>query len=491
MEKKVLPRLPWELSIYIFTFIGTSHLVPVILTCQAMRGLAEPLLYRHLDLWNCPTRSLYLFRTLLAREDLCRHVRTFVPTDYHLKADGLFDTLKWLILKKKEKYKRGGLYLQLAMQVAAKLKHAESISTSTPSARYVQMLSGLSEIKRFRTTSAFGFRGLVENLFDAIPKVTHLELPFDMLPLHGFVIHPHHAQFLQELVCPATFAPRIVPGRPIHRLILRWPRWADGPNVSELMEEMAQSSETIRRLGLLIGWRVNLQADIEEIFSATARFLPDVEELTVWLELWKGRTHLLERLMRKLSENLVHFSKLRVLDFNGSIGYGVAYFDHQRNAISTAYTTTLESWLRSCPTLEKVIFPNGAVWVKQPTIHPSTRTRRRTLLPLSRPTSLLHLVDANPAEGEMGLAESDTSKNDRSTVVAHPNQIQVLDHPARTKPSTGHKWRCLNPYFPKSNRPAQSYVTRTHKPELGWGVPTFETDLKKCWPEDLAISNLT
>ncbi|KAG8894977.1 hypothetical protein FRC01_012642 [Tulasnella sp. 417] len=264
-----------------------------------MRKLAEPLLYRHLDLGNCPTRSLYLFRTLLAREDLCKHVRTFIPTDYHLKADGFFDTLKWLVLKQKEKYKRGGLYLQLATQVAARLKHAESISTSTPYNQYVQILSGLSDVKRFRTTNAVGFRGLLESLFDAMPKVTHLELPFDMLSLYGSVIHPYYAPFLQELVCPATFAPLLVPGRPVRRLILRWPRWADGPNVSELMEDMAQSSDTIRRLGLLIGWRVNLQADIEEIFSATARFLPDVEELTVWLEFWKGRTHLLERLMRE------------------------------------------------------------------------------------------------------------------------------------------------------------------------------------------------
>lgn len=265
-----------------------------------MRSLAEPLLYRHLNLWNCPTRSLYLFRSLIAREDLCKHVRAFIPADYHLKADRLFDTLKWLVLKQKEKDKQRQLYLQLAMQVAARLKHAESISTSTPYTHYVQILSGLSNVKQFRTTNALSFPGLLRNLFNTIPNVTHLELPLDILPLHGFVIYPHHAPLLQELVCPVAFAPLLVPGRPVHRLILRWPRWADGPNVYELLKEMARSSKTITRLGLLIGSRVNLQADIGEIFSATARFLPDVEELTVWIEFWKSRTDLLERLLREV-----------------------------------------------------------------------------------------------------------------------------------------------------------------------------------------------
>lgn len=265
-----------------------------------MRSLAEPLLYRHLNLWNCPTRSLYLFRSLIAREDLCKHVREFVPADYHLKADRLFDTLKWLVLKQKEKYKRGQLYLQLATQVAARLKHAESISTSTRYPPDVQILSGLSNVKQFRTTNALSFPGVLKSLFNAIPNVTHLELPLDMPPLYGFKIHPHHAPLLQELVCPAAFAPFLVPGRPVHRLLLRWPRWGDGPNVSQLLEQMSRSSRTIKRLGLLIGSRVNLQADIEDIFSATARFLPDVEEVTVWLEFRKSQTDSLEGLLREV-----------------------------------------------------------------------------------------------------------------------------------------------------------------------------------------------
>lgn len=480
VKKKLVPRLPWEICTYILTFISPSHLIPVTLTCQAMRSLAEPLLYRHLNLWNCPTRSLYLFRSLIAREDLCKHVREFVPADYHLKADRLFDTLKWLVLKQKEKYKRGQLYLQLATQVAARLKHAESISTSTRYPPDVQILSGLSNVKQFRTTNALSFPGVLKSLFNAIPNVTHLELPLDMPPLYGFKIHPHHAPLLQELVCPAAFAPFLVPGRPVHRLLLRWPRWGDGPNVSQLLEQMSRSSRTIKRLGLLIGSRVNLQADIEDIFSATARFLPDVEEVTVWLEFRKSQTDSLEGLLRELLENLAHFSKLRILDFNGSIGYGVVYFDHRRNAISGVYTTILETWSSNCPTLEKVIFPNGAAWVKEPLVNRSASTKHRSFLPLSRPASVFYPLNAEPKERERAPAQSDMSENDFSTLVADPDP-----NPERTTMLTGYRWHCVNPYFPKSNRPLHSYATRTHKPELDWSMPTFETDLKKCWPEEL------
>ncbi|KAG8964168.1 hypothetical protein FRC05_004269 [Tulasnella sp. 425] len=136
----------------------------------------------------------------------------------------------------------------------------------------------------------------------------------------------------------------------------------------ELMEAMTQSTEAIKSLGLLFGYRANIQTEIAHVFTATAKFLPDVEELTIWVKFWKDNTHGLKWSLKELSESLSSFRKLCALDFNGSTGWGEPYFDHRRNAISTVYTRILQNWSERCPTLKKVTFPNGTLWIKEPVL---------------------------------------------------------------------------------------------------------------------------
>lgn len=300
MEKEVAPQFPWDVLAYILSFVPPSNLFSIILACRTFREIGQPLLYRHIDLSNCPARSVYLLRTLITSDDLCGQVRTFVAVDYDSRIDEYFNTRKWMFLRKGNTHRRGSACAQLAGEVAGKLINAENISMPTSHAQTVQTLAGLPGIKKFRTTSSLGFRGRLGSFFEAIPSATHLELPFNELFLYGSRVRPHHVPFLKELICPTNFAPFIVPGRPIRRLFLRWSVWRDAPDSFELMEAMARSTETIRQLGLFLGSRVNRQIDLDQIFSATATFLPDVEELTVRVECWKKSTVTLRRLLREV-----------------------------------------------------------------------------------------------------------------------------------------------------------------------------------------------
>lgn len=391
MGKKPLPSLPWDIFSYILTFIPPPQLLSVILVCQAFRRLAEPLLYRHIDLSNCPTRSLYLIRTLLSRKELCTHVRTFQPADRHTKPNGYLGVFRKIVRGQTQEHMRRTAYIQHSERVAGRLSYVENISIHTSSEQVVRALGCLSKIKKFRTLHPWGLRQH-ESLLDALPNVTHLELPFTSFFLPVSEIRQYHARSVEELICPTNVAVRLVPGRPIKRLFLLWPMLQGPPDSFELMKEMARSTETIKVLGLFVGWGWNWQGDMAQIVSATATFLPDVEELSLKLKCWKSNSHLLQMMLRELPNDLAAFHKLRVLDFNGSAGYGVDYFDHRRNAISAVYTRILQTWSERCPTLEKVVFPNGAIWVKEPTyrhrhalVH-SIRTVSHSPRPLSKLT---------------------------------------------------------------------------------------------------------
>ncbi|KAG8910610.1 hypothetical protein FRC00_007892, partial [Tulasnella sp. 408] len=457
MGKKPLPSLPWEIFSYILTFIPPPQLLSVILACQAFRRLAEPLLYRHIDLSNCPTRSLYLLRTLLSRKELCKHVRTFQPADRHTKPDGYLGVFKKIVRGQTQEYMRRTAYIQHSERVAGRLTYVENISIHTSSEQVVRALGGLSKIKKFRTLHPWGLRQH-EPLLDALPNVTHLELPFTSFFLPVSEIRPDHTQLVEELICPTNVA--------------------GPPDSFELMKEMARSTETIKVLA---------------------------------------------------------FHKLRVLDFNGSAGYGVDYFDHRRNAISAVYTRILQTWSERCPTLEKVVFPNGAIWVKEPIfrrrhalIH-SIKTAPRSPRPLSKltlssfrrpsgtfsptlsPADITSLEDKDVRHMDHAFTPAAADTHQSNFDVPNKDEFPNSDaedlintrregpgsaphNPYGTLPTaptstaatttTGHRWRCLNAYLPRSNRTSHSFFSRIQGAE-NWSTPMFKRDLGRNWPEGL------
>ncbi|KAG8964170.1 hypothetical protein FRC05_004271 [Tulasnella sp. 425] len=151
-------------------------------------------------------------------------------------------------------------------------------------------MAPVSRIKKYRDPGFSGVQELAAFL-DVLPEITHLELPstFSHSP-EDLQVQPNHARYLEGLVCPTYAATILVPFRPIKQLFLVWDRRSSdliGMSNFDLMEVMAQSTEMIKLLGLLFGYRANRQSEIAHAFTAAAKSLPDVEELTIWVKFWK------------------------------------------------------------------------------------------------------------------------------------------------------------------------------------------------------------
>ncbi|KAG8946525.1 hypothetical protein FRC04_011583 [Tulasnella sp. 424] len=372
-------------------------------------------------------------------------------------------------------------------------------------------MAPVSRIKKLRDPSFGGIRELAAFL-DVLPEITHLELPSTSFrPQEGLQVQPHHAQYLEGLLCPTYVAAILVPFRPIKQLFLAWDWSSELIEMStfDLMEAMAQSTEVIKSLGLLFGYRANMQSEIAHVFTAAAKSLPDVEELTIWVKFWKHNSPCLKSSLKELSTSLRSFRKLRTLDFNGSTGYGVSYFDHRRSAISAVYIRILQDWSQRCPTLEKVTFPNGMVWIKEPVLTHSEPSKcqppspPRTTLP-SVPSQYIDamLQGVEDAPGVDSLLEStpgsdssltqedpmlNCTSNSEIASTANPPSPNRAAHtdPGRATSMTSYRWRCLNQYRPRSDRAPQKSQTRIQRSELGWGEPMFKRDLKGGWPEGL------
>ncbi|KAG8893821.1 hypothetical protein FRC01_013334, partial [Tulasnella sp. 417] len=304
MAKRDLPSLPWEVFTYILTFVPPFGLPSIILTCQALRRLAEPLLYRQISLSNCPTRSLYLLRTLLARDDLCNHVKTFHPADRHSKRKQR-NLLTWVktLFEVDQDLGRQVIYAEHTEQVLGRLYAVENVSYPKSSTRTLDALRDqkLPQIKRFRSPDTGGL-GALGPFLDTLPNITHLELPYGWYcPAEGQV-KPNHAPHLEALLCPTYVAISLVPFRPIKKLFLFWQAGSSafpGSESWELMEVMARSTEVIKSIGLLFRWKANEQEEIEQIFHATADFHPDVEELVIWVNFWKDNSAGLKRALNE------------------------------------------------------------------------------------------------------------------------------------------------------------------------------------------------
>ncbi|KIO26660.1 hypothetical protein M407DRAFT_24100 [Tulasnella calospora MUT 4182] len=517
MAKEVLPPLPWEVLAHILTFVPPSRLRSVILTCQGLRQLAEPLLYRHISLSNSPTRCFYLLRTLLARDELCKTIQTFHPADRYLPDQNLFPLLGRIIGSNLGSAHQKAYHKHIE-RVQERLSRVENISIARvgihrESLKTLDIATRFPQVKRLRTFSDDGELG---SLLDALPHITHLELPFHKFNSAEDQVHPHHARYLEGLFCPPFVAVSLVPSRPIKHLALLWcssSRRIHGLNNWEFMEVMGRSTGTIRSLALFFGSRANMPEEMDQIFSATARFLPDVEELTIWFVFYEHNPDGPTRTLSEFRESLSSFCKLRSVDFNGSRGKpsGVPYFDRRRDAISTVYIQILQIWSERCPTLERVTFPNGAVWIKEPILQFSKHQRqllsflRRTFFSVPRlAINPLSQEAKSSPEQEYSFGKSSASDDVAAQGIDISTNISDANINTSTRPSwlgPGHddpnsntsttasnfKWLCLNQSRLHSNLPPPWFHFRIQKSEFCWGTPMFERDLNAGWPEGLPI----
>ncbi|KAG9040760.1 hypothetical protein FS837_000223 [Tulasnella sp. UAMH 9824] len=269
-------------------------------------------------------------------------------------------------------------------------------------------------------------------------------------------------------------APALVPSRPIKKLFLFWQAGSSpfpGSDTWELMEAMARSTEVIKSLGLLFRWQANVQEDIEQVFNSASEYHPYVEELIIWINFWKDNAPGLKRALNEI----------------------------------------LQVWSENCPTLEKVTFPNGTVWIKEPVVRRSAHWRqppaflRRAFLSDPRPP-----VDVIPQEIKNPLVQdylfetgsvpygvvspevgvSNTQSNSEIDSTPSPSSPHLVHHQtdsSNIQTATVYRWRRLNQ--PSANPDPHLFHTRIQGSELGWTEPTFKRDLKRDWPEELSLMN--
>ncbi|KAG8907339.1 hypothetical protein FRB99_004586 [Tulasnella sp. 403] len=408
---KASPRLPWDILIYVVTFIPRTKLLPILFTCHTLRLAAELKLYRHIDLSNCPIRSLYLFRTLLDNDRLASYVLTFQPCD---RLSAKEATLQRLIRRIRGRidlrFASHVAYGNLSEQVMGRLENVETISIHGTSDHFIRTLGSLRNVKKFRTLHPWGLTQH-EGLLDALPMVTHLELPFTSLFVPISEIQPDHAKNVEELICPTNVAVKLVPNRPVKRLFLMFPILQAPPSPYEVMAQMARSTASITVLGIMIGY--GWQGDLPDVLKAAGLSLPRVEKLYLKFRFLLGESQTLKTFLEELPQNLSRFESLRMIDFNGSIGHGIDYFEHKRLGLSPMYIRILEKWSEGCPHLSKVIFPNGSEWLPA---HSDIETllsayRARITFMESRLMATLDALDTLQHNRFLDVEETATLKN--------------------------------------------------------------------------------
>ncbi|KAG8991383.1 hypothetical protein FRB90_001382 [Tulasnella sp. 427] len=423
--------LPLEILFYILQFVQPPDLPSVILVCKSFRNVAEPLLYRDIDVPNCSILTLYVIRTLLARRDLCELVQTFVPSHYYTRPEGVIKRLKRLLQGRKQ---RRTVHSMFITSVTERMINIKAVSVPAP-----HRMAALQKITKLQITTWCDMERL-DDLLATLPEITFLELPVMGMLMHPGPVQAHRAPCLQELHSTPWAALQLVPGRPVKRLFLRLSDWMEALPTDAIVETVIQSSEEITALGLDFSrsdWGNNLEAPTQ---FATA--LPELEELNIWVYLLMVDGPLFNQVVDKLSAAIVHVPKLRVINFKDPVGQDWSHIYGHINVVSAEEAIViLHRWSEICMNLEKVVFPNKEVWERKWT---STLAEMSCLPGLSTSSSsdLVDLVSTNP------------------------------------------EWICLNPFTPCVGS-APAFTGYEFQPQLDWRCPSFGKDLERGWPKGL------
>ncbi|KAG8982902.1 hypothetical protein FRB90_006465 [Tulasnella sp. 427] len=358
--EKSLSYLPFDIFIDILQFASPCTLRSVILAARELQKVAEPILYRHIDLSNCFNRSSYLLRTLVARNELCRHICTFVAADQPPEPGILRYSVQRIFRRENDWPETLSAYTQIIGILVEEMTNVELLSIPDLGDPPVRVLAQLPNLKRLRSPAVYTYlRGGSETLLEAAPNLTHLELPYNT-EFIGSKIRSDVVPSLEELSCKLDNAALLVPGRPVQRLVLRWPQ-SRRDHITEIMQEIARGTETITELGLYFRKWDDLRDNPRDVIKATSKWLPDVEDLSVWVKSSNSNDDIykLEQFLLGVSKHLSEFRKLRVLDFSGCEGYGVSYSEHFRDSRSSAHRDILRRWSNTCPTLNTVYATYG------------------------------------------------------------------------------------------------------------------------------------
>lgn len=382
-QPNITDRLPWEISIQIVEAIPATYLSSFILACKAFRAVAEPLLYRHINLSNCPRRSAHLFHTIINCPELGRHVVTFQAADWfpYYQPSKLTQILVFIRKDPPQWYTLRSLYQRISKEVSNHFTNVNTLSLhgGTPSDS-LRRLPHPRKITKLRFKHPWEISEL-GSLLDFVPNLTHLTTPliYNLQPawVSMGAILPYHVPHLESLTTIADAAIQLVPGRPIRELfILLSLQWAQIPAVPQVFEQLSHGSAHLAVLGVIT--EALWSGSPTQILDAIASFLPNLEELHL-VFYFVSQDDVLKDFVQTVSRPDLSYSlidhtlqipryleslkNLQVLNWGGSCGSGVDWFRWQDTPLKV-YGTVLRNWSQVSPTLWKAVFPNHSNWIR-------------------------------------------------------------------------------------------------------------------------------
>lgn len=310
MDEQKGPVLPWEVILHIIGFVPSAHLRPLLLTSKILRDFTEPLLYHDINLFNCCRRSILFLRTILRRTELARHVITFDPAQSFVYKEGTFTRTLRRLRRQSYDTRREATYRVYSDKVLEMLVNVESICVNATTSHFIHKLKAPNWIRQIRFLRLTGLADYGV-LFDRLSLVTRLELPFTVFPVSTEGIRQDHLPLVEEVVCMADFAVKLVPGRPVWKLHLMFPlqlEWEPPISPYEIMTAISGSFAKITELALAV--RGLWQGEMVHLLHAVGLFLPDVAVLYLPLSFYKDQTPILLSFLNMVRHNLA------ILDFH-------------------------------------------------------------------------------------------------------------------------------------------------------------------------------
>lgn len=285
-QLRIPNNLPWDVILHIVENVPASHLYSFVLACKGLRAVAEPLLYRDINLSNCPRRSIHFLYSILNRPELGQHVVTFQASDsFPWIRPGRLDQLSSRLKGRPSNHdwiSRASDYPKIAENATQHFPNAKAISFyGVDPVESIPLLSNLSSLTDFRLVDPFLVPRTLVVLLDCLPLLKHLTLPGSETPPTEALarVRPDQIPLLESLTCSVDLAMQLVPGRPIRRLVILFGfRGRDAPPVHDVLEHVSRSSARIAELGVTIEWS-RFESDVLDVLPAVARFLPDIEIL--------------------------------------------------------------------------------------------------------------------------------------------------------------------------------------------------------------------
>ncbi|KAG9003704.1 hypothetical protein FRB93_010925 [Tulasnella sp. JGI-2019a] len=224
------PRLPPEVLLVIIQYLPLNDkatLNSVLLTCWTLHNITEELLFHSITIPDKASKSQTLFERLAIRPDLAAHVHKL-----EWPKKGALPTGRPLFLRLRGRHTRDQYSASIPMAISG-LQSMRNVRALTigklPSPSIldsmdllVPAIGQLNLTKLYITSIRWSFSKEVIPVLRSQPELTSLRLPWqDRWEIDGGILIPTDIPRLTSLHCGASAAARIVPGRPINKLLLR------------------------------------------------------------------------------------------------------------------------------------------------------------------------------------------------------------------------------------------------------------------------------